>query len=516
MVRESYVRLKKITMAPGRSNTGKPVENNPGAGSSANSDENPSRKGKSQSTMQTNDLPARLQRRLVFIATIKQIAKSTNPEILAHFSAEQTEYRLSKLQSTWNSYQLEHLDIVPELQPEQTEEHLTEYEKTDEEVDEIGDKFRAHLAKLKAAAIAAKTSSANQSQISTAEMNVNHQDARKNLTIVTGDGLANIPNTWGVFSGDYTKWHSFRDCFESSIHNKADLDPVRKFQYLMASVAGDAKGAIGSLRLTASNYDNAWKRLCNIYEDDYQAVQQLINELLKMPMLKHPSSQSLRKMVDLVHNCLAQLENFVETKEWDPFIVFLVISRLDYRTHQAWQNHRTQKLCESIDQVGKLIPSWAQLESFLDSYGRTLMHASMCNTDETANAAANKNKKNPSAGQNQHSANNSKPKEAKQWPLCRLCNIQHALFRCHKFMGKDLKSRLDHLTKNKICVGCLREEHPLSECPQRPCIQCQDGKVHNSVVCPTREVERRTALLTTGQAVPAKRMKRDHPNSNPN
>lgn len=290
---------------------------------------------------------------------------------------------------------------------------------------------------------------------------------------------------------------------------------MRKFQYLLASVAGDAKGAIGSLRLTASNYDNAWKRLCNIYEDDYQAVQQLINELLKMPMLKHPSSQTLRKMVDLVHNSLAQLENFVPTKEWDPVIVFLVISRLDYRTHQAWQTHRTQKLCESADQVGKLIPSWQQLEAFLDSHGRTLLHASMCSNDDNA-IAANKNKKHQNTGQGHQSSAVSRRTEAKPWPMCRLCNVQHAMFRCSKFTNMTLKARLEHLAKSQICTGCLHEAHPSEECPQRPCLKCQDGKVHNSVVCPTREAEKQTALLASEPSIPAKRQKRNAPTPNMN
>lgn len=465
----------------------------------------------SQKTNTANELSARLQRRLVFLAAIKQIGKNTNPDVLVKLSIEQIEHRLSKLNSNWKSYQLEHLAIIPELPSADSADHQTEYEESDERVDEIGDAFRAQLTKLKAAATAA-----GPPPISTAANNTNTvpNDGRKNLTIVAGDGLANIPNTWGIFSGDYTKWHSFRDCFESSIHNKADLDPVRKFQYLLASVAGDAKGAIGSLRLTASNYDNAWKRLCNIYEDDYQAVQQLINELLKMPMLKHPSSHTLRKMVDLVHNSLAQLENFVETKQWDPFIVFLVISRLDYRTHQAWQTHRTQKLCESPDQVGKLIPSWAQLEAFLDSYGRTLMHASMCNNEENANAA-NKNKKNPGSGQGQQSSA-QKPTEAKQWPMCRLCNIQHGMFRCTKFNAMTLKSRMEYLIKHKVCAGCLREAHAPEECPQRPCTKCQDEKVHNSVICPEREAEKQTALLVCDQGGPPKRFKRNNTNANTN
>ena len=59
------------------------------------------------------------------------------------------------------------------------------------------------------------------------------------------------------FNGDLTKWATFWDSFESSIHNNLGLSAVDKFNYLNSLLEGAAAEALSGLQLTGPNYDEA-------------------------------------------------------------------------------------------------------------------------------------------------------------------------------------------------------------------------------------------------------------------
>lgn len=73
----------------------------------------------------------------------------------------------------------------------------------------------------------------------------------------------NLPS----FSGRYDEWFPFYDTFASVIHSNASVSRVQKFQYLKASVTGDASSVIGSLELSHANYDVAWTLLKERYDN---------------------------------------------------------------------------------------------------------------------------------------------------------------------------------------------------------------------------------------------------------
>ena len=53
------------------------------------------------------------------------------------------------------------------------------------------------------------------------------------------------------FNGDLTKWSTFWDSFESSIHHHPDLSDIDKFNYLCTLLEGTASEAISRLKLTS-------------------------------------------------------------------------------------------------------------------------------------------------------------------------------------------------------------------------------------------------------------------------
>ena len=59
------------------------------------------------------------------------------------------------------------------------------------------------------------------------------------------------------FDGDLSKWTSFRDSFESAVHQNPNLSEVDRFNYLTLMLEHNASRAIAGLSLTASNYNKA-------------------------------------------------------------------------------------------------------------------------------------------------------------------------------------------------------------------------------------------------------------------
>jgi len=59
-----------------------------------------------------------------------------------------------------------------------------------------------------------------------------------------------------TFFGKYDEWFPFFDTFNSVIHSNTSLSNTQRFQYLRASLTGDANYAvISSLELSDTNYD---------------------------------------------------------------------------------------------------------------------------------------------------------------------------------------------------------------------------------------------------------------------
>ena len=54
-----------------------------------------------------------------------------------------------------------------------------------------------------------------------------------------------------------TKWVTFWDSFNSSIHSNPNLSGVDKFNYLISFLESSAAEAIAGLTLTSANYDEA-------------------------------------------------------------------------------------------------------------------------------------------------------------------------------------------------------------------------------------------------------------------
>ena len=80
------------------------------------------------------------------------------------------------------------------------------------------------------------------------------------------------------FDGDHSKWISFWDCFEASVHKNESLTAIDKFNYLNSLLERSAAEAISGLSLGASNY----KEVIDILKARFGNQQQIINSHMEI------------------------------------------------------------------------------------------------------------------------------------------------------------------------------------------------------------------------------------------
>jgi len=112
------------------------------------------------------------------------------------------------------------------------------------------------------------------------------------------------------FDGDISKWPSFWDAFESSVHNNTKLALIDKFNYLNSLLVKSASEAISGLSLTAANYDEAVAILKRRCENKQLIINRHMETLLNINSVKSGLNiQELRQLHDLIESQIRSLKS---------------------------------------------------------------------------------------------------------------------------------------------------------------------------------------------------------------
>ncbi|XP_055588738.1 uncharacterized protein LOC129741063 [Uranotaenia lowii] len=149
-----------------------------------------------------------------------------------------------------------------------------------------------------------------------------------------------LPN----FSGKIRDWVTFRDMFQSLIHNNGQLSPIDKFSYLRSSVTDEALQEIGSIEITAANYQVAWSLLEKRYEDKKLIVKAHLDALFAIEPIRRENSESLNRLISDFDKNLQMLDKIGEnTESWSTLLAHMICMRLDPVTLRQWETHHNSK-----------------------------------------------------------------------------------------------------------------------------------------------------------------------------
>ena len=111
------------------------------------------------------------------------------------------------------------------------------------------------------------------------------------------------------FDGDQSKWISFWDTFEASMHKNSSLSAIDKFNNLISLLERSAAEAVSGLTLTASNYDEAVELLKARFGNKQQIINRHMEILLSLDCVtSHHNIKDLRQLFDTLESNVRSLK----------------------------------------------------------------------------------------------------------------------------------------------------------------------------------------------------------------
>ncbi|XP_050682068.1 uncharacterized protein LOC126977342 [Leptidea sinapis] len=264
------------------------------------------------------------------------------------------------------------------------------------------------------------------------------------------------------FSGDYSQWMSFRDLFRSLIHNDDRLTKIEKHHYLKSSLSGEAEQLLKHYSLTEANYDDAWKKLNERYENKRMIVNNILSRFLSQKALTTESAKGIKDLLDTSSQCLTSLTN-LKVDSWNSIVVHILVSKLDIESHKLWE----QSLENSTS-----IPTYEDLISFLEKRFRTM---------EMVNISQPPQRHTPKTVQQSPRATTAKSFATEVENTCTFCSQNHYICHCKGFASLPVPERQDFVKKNNICFNCLVKGHSVVNCRQSTvCKKC--GRRHHTLI----------------------------------
>lgn len=277
------------------------------------------------------------------------------------------------------------------------------------------------------------------------------------------------------FSGDLTEWPSFRDFFRYLVDDNVKLSDTIKFHQLRTHLKGAAFDTIKGYKLTGSNYDAAWKDLKRRYDRKDELIQEYIRKFIEMPaILTKANYNKIRVIVDTTNQMLRALPGLgAEVKNWDPFLVLMITTKLDEETRNDWkQSTRTKEVAKIKELIGFLEERAIELQPTQGDKLSQMLKGDMHRR-----------------GQRKIFQINEKKTE------CPLCKGPHKIWNCDRLKTECAKVKTEIIKSLRLCFKCLLK-HQLGMCDAEDCSYC--GGPHNILLCYKKENDYRQRIQQTG------------------
>ena len=275
------------------------------------------------------------------------------------------------------------------------------------------------------------------------------------------------------FSGAYDEWLPFYDYFKATVDQNEDLSAIQKMRYLKSCCKGEAAGIIGSVSITAQNYNVALQLLIDRYHNLNYIIYRHIKDLFSIPVIRETSASSIQGLLDNTLKNLRALENLGQpVNQWDTLIVYLTTSKFDPETYKLWEEKWSGELA-----------SFANLTEFLEHRCRVLHSCNNFNSKpQIRNTTQKSDRKNehPLSKDSRSYVTTQSSDQNKSPQICIHCKGDHPLFYCPNFIKLAVNDRITFVKSQKLCFNCLRPHHTSNVCRSGKCPKC-DG-LHNSLL----------------------------------
>lgn len=247
----------------------------------------------------------------------------------------------------------------------------------------------------------------------------------------------NIPKYDGK---QYETFPCFRDAFEAAVHNRQSLSASQKFQYLHGLLTGEAFDLIRHMSITGNDYNNAWEMIKKRYDKKRHLVTNYVRRFIEQPTISNNNCKHLRQLANVADEIIRGLGAIGgEADTRDPWLVFMLVQKLDAESRQAWATH-------SCDWE---FPTYTQLLSFINN---------RCDAFETCEVMSKKSSSNRHLKSNAASSSTLK---------CHECSGNHSMSSCIKYIQLPAAERKTLVESKGLCYNCLNKNHLVTNCKLR-------------------------------------------------
>nr|CAI5854712.1 unnamed protein product [Callosobruchus analis] len=248
-----------------------------------------------------------------------------------------------------------------------------------------------------------------------------------------GASMVKLPTTkLPVFDNKQQDWLEFRDIFKVLVDENEDLSPIQKFYYLRSSLGKDASQVIKSLDITAntSNYDTAWRLLCERFENKNLMIHSHICAIFEHPPLRKESHVELRNLYG---------EN---TDAWDRIIIYILTNKFDPVTRRDWELFKYENELPNMSDINRFLKERCEVLEKLES---------------------NKVEKKSFVKSGSCSFFSNEKSEIR----CYFCGKEHTIYNCREFSKLSVESRINEINKKELCLNCFKQSHATENCRAR-------------------------------------------------
>ncbi|KAK9739423.1 Protein of unknown function (DUF1759) [Popillia japonica] len=146
----------------------------------------------------------------------------------------------------------------------------------------------------------------------------------------------------------------------------------RKFQYLQASLQGEALNVVRSLEISNNTYEVAWNLLKRRYDNKKLMISTHIKAIFNITEITKESHAALRNLCDSLQKHLRALEMLKQpVKMWDLILLHIMSTKLDYNTNKEWETLISKKGEDDMPTVNELIEFLHQRCRLLETIQKT-------------------------------------------------------------------------------------------------------------------------------------------------
>ncbi|XP_036341265.1 uncharacterized protein LOC118750640 [Rhagoletis pomonella] len=168
-----------------------------------------------------------------------------------------------------------------------------------------------------------------------------------------------------TFNGNYIEWPTFKEVFESRVHNNNRLTDLQRFHYLKGALSNDAAQDIEHLSIISDNYQVAWSMLVSTYDNKRVLFYHYMDVFDLQIVTSSEDASALKRYTQTCRSCVNSIKKLgVNIDEQNHIFVYYMLKKLPSSVRNEWE--RTQR-------AHKNIPLFTDLCNFLDEYYQVLV-----------------------------------------------------------------------------------------------------------------------------------------------